>query len=97
MYKSLGLPVPPSLHCLACPSPFCFTTRPTWTVQGTSSLPVPPSFLALPCDQVEAAAKEMAKEVAVGLEEGASLVARAEKGLEVSETRGIDGALMIVA
>lgn len=39
------------------------------------------------CDglvQVEAAAKEMAKEVAVGLEEGASLVARAEKGLEVS-------------
>jgi hypothetical protein len=32
---------------------------------------------------VEAAAKEMAKEVAVGLEEGASLVARAEKGLEV--------------
>jgi hypothetical protein len=33
---------------------------------------------------VEAAAKEMAKEVAVGLEEGASLVARAEKGLEVS-------------
>jgi Flp pilus assembly protein TadB len=38
--------------------------------------------------QVEAAAKEMAKEVAVSLEESAQLVARAERGLEVGAHGG---------
>ena len=45
----------------------------------TTVLPHPPL-------QVEAAAKEVAKELAVSLEEGASLAARAEKGLEVGCT-----------